>query len=91
MSGGEALFALTLIVPGVVGLLLGRWWLLVAIGAIWIGIAVFLKLNNGWHGAGWGEFGIEMNVIWAFLTLLSAATGIVARKAAWRLRERAPA
>lgn len=84
-------FALTLIAPGAVGLLIGRWWWLLAIAAIWIGIAVFLQLNNGWHGAGWGEFGIELNILWALLTFLSAAIGIGARKAAWRFRERAPA
>ena len=91
MSGGELIFALRLIAPGVAGLLLGRWSLLIAIAAIWIGIAVFLKVNNGWHGAGWGELGIEMNILWALLTFLAAGIGVGARKAVWRFSERSPA
>jgi hypothetical protein len=51
---------------------------LAAIG-VWVGIAVFLVYNDGWYGAGWGDFGILLNVIVAVLTVLGAAAGVGAR------------
>jgi hypothetical protein len=46
---------------------------------VWLGIAVFLILNNGWYGAGWGDFGIELNVVTALLSVAAAAVGVGAR------------
>ena len=91
MSGGEALFTLSLVAPAILGFLIGRWrFLLVAIG-VWIGIAIFLRENNGWYGAGWGDFGIELNVLWAVLTCLSAVVGIALRRGVRRWRDHAAA
>jgi hypothetical protein len=81
---GQIVFALTLAVPMVVGFLVGRWrFLLVLVGA-WIGIAIFLRENNGWRGAGWGDFGIALNVIWAALTIAAAVVGVAVRRAVQR-------
>lgn len=49
--------------------------------ATWIGIAVFLRLNNGWYGAGWGAWGIELNVFIACLAVLATAIGPAIRSA----------
>jgi hypothetical protein len=66
----------------VAGLVIGRWWVVAAALATWIALAVFLYANNGWHGAGWGEFGIAFNVIAAVATVLGAALGVGLRYAA---------
>ena len=62
--------------------------------ATWIGIAAFLRLNNGWYGAGrgaygagWGAWGIELNVFIACLTVLASAIGPAIRSA-FRLAKR---
>jgi hypothetical protein len=81
VSGGQIVFVLTLVVPMVAGFLVGRWRFLLVLVGVWIGIAVFLRENNGWHGAGWGDFGIALNVIWAFLTLAAAVVGVGVRRA----------
>ena len=61
---------------GVIGLLGGRWWALLVPVARWAGIALFLVINDGWYGAGWGDFGIAFNVITAILSVLLAAAGV---------------
>jgi hypothetical protein len=64
-------------------LLIGRWWVPLAAVAMWIGIAIFLVLNDGWHGAGWGDFGIHWNIVVATLTLAGSVIGVLTN----RLRE----
>ena len=61
---------------GLVGLLIGRWWALLVPVVLWAGIALFLLVNDGWYGAGWGDFGIALNVITAILSVLLAAAGV---------------
>jgi hypothetical protein len=61
------------------GLIVGRWWAVVAAVVAWGGIAAYLILNDGWHGAGWGDGGILLNVIVAVSTVLAAAAGVGAR------------
>jgi hypothetical protein len=80
VSEGQAVFAFSLVVPGVVGFVVGRWWLLLLGSVVWLGIAVFLVVNDGWYGHGWGDFGEALTVLWALATLLSATVGIVARR-----------
>ena len=63
----------------VLGLIVGRWWTVLAAIAVWAGIAVFLIVNDGWHGAGWGDGGILLNVTVAVATVISAAAGVGAR------------
>ena len=41
-------------------------------------VAMFLVLNNGWYGAGWGDGGIAWNVLVACLTVAGAAAGVAA-------------
>ena len=66
----------------VAGLVIGRWWVVAAALATWIGLAMFLYVNDGWHGAGWGDFGIAFNVISAAVTVIGAAVGVGLRYAA---------
>ncbi len=61
---------------GLAGLLVGRWWALLVPAAVWAGTAVFLVGNDGWEGAGWGDFGVALSVIAAVLSLLLAAAGV---------------
>jgi hypothetical protein len=61
---------------GLIGLFVGRWWALLVPVVLWGGIALFLVINDGWYGAGWGDFGIALNVITAILSVLLAAAGV---------------
>ena len=65
---------------GIVGLLIGRWRAILVPIVLWAGIAIFLVLNDGWYGDGWGDFGVALNVIAAFLSLLAAAVGVGVRR-----------
>jgi hypothetical protein len=60
---------------GVLGLVVRKWWVVGLAVVTYIGIAVFLWLNNGWYGAGWGDFGIAFNVFVAGVTVLASAIG----------------
>jgi hypothetical protein len=73
--------AALIVIPIVVGFLVGRWWLLLALGVTFLAIAIFLLVNDGWHGAGWGDFGIALNVIAALVIFGGAALGIALRRA----------
>jgi hypothetical protein len=64
------------------GAAFGTWRFLIAPVVVSAGVAVFLILNNGWYGAGWGEFGVEANLLAAALSVLGAAAGVALRKAA---------
>jgi hypothetical protein len=87
VSGGQVLFLLSLAVPLTAGFVIGRWRFLVVVLGIWLGIAIFLRENNGWYGHGWGDGGILITVMWAIATFVLAAFGVSARKAARRWRE----
>ena len=43
-------------------------------------MTVFLIVNDGWYGAGWGDFGVEFNLLVAALSVLGAAAGVALRK-----------
>jgi hypothetical protein len=43
----------------VAGFVIGRWRFLLVVLRIWLGIAIFLRENNGWHGTGWGDPGVS--------------------------------
>jgi hypothetical protein len=60
----------------VAGLVLGRWRVVAAAAAAWAGIAGYLVANDGWHGNGWGEFGVRLNVLVALATVAGAALGV---------------
>jgi hypothetical protein len=91
MSGGQVVFTLSLLVPLFTGLLVGRWRFLFAVLGVWLGIAIFLRENNGWYGYGWGDGGIAITVGWAVLTFLLAVLGVGLRKASSASRERTAA
>jgi hypothetical protein len=76
---------------GIAGFLIGRWWVVLAATATWLALAAFLYLNNGWFGAGWGDFGIAFNVIIAGATIIAAAVGVGVRRAATGVEGGSPA
>lgn len=72
----------------ILGAAIGRWWVVLAAFLTWLALGAFLVENNGWYGAGWGDFGIAFNVIAAIATVVAAAVGvgvqrIVAAKSGW--------
>ena len=66
---------------GVVGYAVGRWWAIALAVATCVGVAAFLLANDGWYGNGWGDFGVELNVLVGCLTVAAAAAGVAARRA----------
>jgi hypothetical protein len=64
------------------------WWSVSVPVVISAGVAVFLIANNGWYGAGWGDFGVELNLLAAALSVLGAAAGVAFGKAARGARGR---
>ena len=42
----------------VLGYAVGRWWVVILAVATCVGVTVFLVVNNGWYGEGWGDFGL---------------------------------
>ena len=64
----------------ILGLLLGRWWVVLAAVAVWVGIALFLVANDGWYGAGWGEFGVLYTSLSAGVTIWGAIVAVVIRR-----------
>jgi hypothetical protein len=62
------------------GLVIGRWWVVLAALATWGVLAGFLYVNNGWYGAGWGDFGIAFNVMAAVATVVGSIVGVGARR-----------
>jgi hypothetical protein len=64
----------------ILGLAVGRWWFTVVPILFWVALGGFLLINNGWHGAGWGEFGVAWNVIMAVLTVVTTLSGVALRE-----------
>ena len=62
------------------GFIVGRWWAAIAAALGWTGLAIFLIVNNGWYGAGWGDGGILLNVLSAAATVGGAAIGVAVRR-----------
>lgn len=62
------------------GAAFGTWWFLIAPVVVSAGVTVFLVVNDGWYGAGWGDFGVEFNLLVAVLSVLGAAAGVALRK-----------
>ncbi len=67
---------------GVVGLLVGTWRALLLPVVLWTGIGAFLIINDGWYGAGWGDFGIALNIITAIVSVVLTAAGVAVRNGA---------
>jgi hypothetical protein len=79
----DAVMPLLLALPlafGAAGVVIGRWWVVLAALATWAGLAIYLVVNDGWYGHGWGEFGIAFHVISALATVAAASLGVGARR-----------
>jgi ABC-type multidrug transport system permease subunit len=72
----------------VVGLLVGRWWVLIFPIVLWCGLTIFLIANNGWYGYGWGDNGIALNIVAAILSVVLTAVGVAVRSVARKGRRR---
>jgi hypothetical protein len=66
------------------GLLIGRWRAILVRAVLWATITIFLIVNDGWYGEGWGDFGVALNVIAALISRLATAAGIGVRHRAAR-------
>jgi hypothetical protein len=64
------------------GVLIGRWWVVLAALATWTFLAAYLYANDGWFGGGWGDFGIAFTMIAAAATVVGAAIGVGLHNAA---------
>ena len=67
------------------------WRALALPAAVWLPTAVYLVLNDGWHGFGWGEFGVLLNVVAAGAAFIAAGAGGIVRLGLHRARVRTPA
>jgi hypothetical protein len=64
---------------------IGRWKVILLPGLIWLAVAVYLEGNNGWHGFGWGDFGIAFTVLAALAAFVAVPVGIATHHVAARL------
>jgi hypothetical protein len=81
IAGTEVELFVVPVIFAVLGYVVGRWWMVDAAVATCVGVAVFLVVNNGWYGHGWGDFGVALNVLAGCLTVLLAAVGVAAARA----------
>lgn len=88
LSTVEGSWLLVFFVPFVgLGAMVDRWRVVIGLLAAYGAIALFLLANNGWYGAGWGEFGVELNLIIAGLGLFGILLGVAIAKAAGNVRD----
>lgn len=74
------LLALVLAASSAVGAAVGSWHYFALVLGVLSAAAVFVILNDGWYGAGWGEMGVELNLAAAAAILLGTAGGVGLRK-----------
>ncbi len=67
------------------GFAVGGWNALLFPAVVWIAIALFLVLNDGWYGSGWGDGGVIGHVVIAILSFALTGIGVHVRQ---RLRRR---
>lgn len=85
----EAAWLLVFFFPFVgLGVLIGHWRLVLALLGAHAWIALYLLVNDGWSGEGWGEAGVEVSLAIAVVSLLGAVAGVGASKLGERLGER---
>ena len=86
-SSGMLVWLLIFFIPFVaMGFAVGRWWVLVPVVAAGVAVVVFLVVNDGIYGQGWGEGDA---VFWiagpAALVLGGASAGLLLRRG-WETR-----
>ena len=64
-----------------VGFWARRWTFVASTVMLCLAIAAFLWLNDGWYGAGWGDFGVAYNVIAGVSMVVGVALGVAIGKA----------
>ncbi|MGI8726896.1 MAG: hypothetical protein ACR2K6_04365 [Solirubrobacterales bacterium] len=72
----------------VIGFVWSTWKAPLVVAATLALVAVFLVINDGWYGAGWGEFGIQLNLMFAASVQLGVTLGTFAAKLSRRSRPR---
>jgi hypothetical protein len=71
----------------VLAVITARWALVALTLALEGAISVYLVANDGWYGAGWGEFDVALNAVVERLLLAAAALGVALRKQSRRNAE----
>jgi hypothetical protein len=67
-----------------------RWSFVAATLMICAAVAAFLWINDGWYGAGWGDFGVAYNVIAGALVIIGVVVGVSVGRASDRAHEPSP-
>jgi hypothetical protein len=60
--------------------LVGRWSSVAITVGVVGAITVYLVVNDGWYGNGWGEFGVAFNVVVGVLAIAAAVLGVALSK-----------
>lgn len=58
------------------GVWFAEWPYVLGLVALFLVVAIFLAVNDGWYGRGWGEFGIKFNLLVVALGLAAASAGV---------------
>jgi hypothetical protein len=64
----------------IAGLLVGHWAVVFAAVLTWGGIGLYLVINDGWYGSGWGDFGVMFSIASAVGSIGGSALGVAARR-----------
>jgi len=64
----------------VLGWFTGSWKWLFAILVVVSGAAIFVIVNDGWYGHGWGDFGVTMSWLEAAFAVSVTAGAIALRR-----------
>ena len=80
--------SLTALIASVaLAVVVARWSsVAITVGVVAV-ITVYLVVNDGWHGAGWGEGGIALNVAVGALAIAAAVLGVALGKSLRRRRD----
>jgi hypothetical protein len=66
------------LVAAVLGVLVGRWWMLIVAACVWP--LFFSGLHAGWWGSGVGESWAVALVLLILISIVGAALGVVAAR-----------
>ncbi len=72
--------ALSFLLFFALGLAFGTWRYLAGLTAAVAGAGLLLWVNDGPYGNGWGDFGVELNVLFAASVLFGAGFGVAAAR-----------
>ena len=80
LLAGRFWWLLPLVLLGL-ALVVGGWKVMLVPALVWMPTAIYLDVNNGWHGFGWGDSGVLWNVTVALASFLAVGVGVAAHRA----------